>query len=174
MENEKTNDLEKRFAAVLEVQRCVTYESVEDIIMETFYELGQLIMTQEKVQGADLAFRKSICGLPVDVLKDIREHAYAEDIPEWVSMGADGKRARLLLSFLDTNRLSQEDFRSKFPKAYAKWSEEDDSTLMQMWSEGQSWPNMSNVLQRNVNALKLRLEKLGVNLGKDAGVPRRR
>lgn len=174
MENEKTNDLEKRMAAVLEVQRCMIYETVEDVIMETFYEIGQLMMTQEKIQGASLNFKKSMCGLPVDVLKDLRKHACEEDIPEWVASGAEGKRARLMLSFLDTNRLSQEDFRSKFPKAYTKWSDEEDITLMKMWSEGQSWPSMSGVLQRNVNALKLRLEKLGVDLGKDAGVPRRR
>lgn len=174
MENEKVMDLEKRMAAVLDVQRCMIYETVEDVMSETFCEIGQMFMTQEKVQGCDLTFKKSLCGLPVDVLKDIRQHAIDDDIPEWIAMGAEGKRARLLMSFLDTNRLSAEDFKAKFPMAYAKWTDEDDSTLKKMWSEGQSWASMSGVLQRNVNALKLRLEKLGVDLGKEAGVPRRR
>lgn len=174
MENEKKMDLEKRITAVLEVQRCMIYESVEDVMTETFCEMAEMMLVQERVDGAPVKFPKKIAGIPVDVLKDIQLHAAHDDVPEWIAMGADGKRAKLLMAFLDVNRLSQEDFKSKFPMAYAKWTAEEDSTLMKMWGDGQPWQTISSVMGRNVNALKLRLEKLGVELGNDAGRPRRR
>ena len=72
-----------------------------------------------------------------------------------------------------------QELRARFPRAFTKWVAEEDQTLLAQYqdatAQGQkvNWGALAGRFGRNVNAIKLRLEHLGVNLGPDAGQPRR-
>ena len=101
---------------------------------------------------------------------------------ECLALGVIGDRIQLLKEFLDFNSLQMEDFRRRFPNAFKKWTKEEDAMLLESYqleledathNEGVDWDFLAFDLGRNVNAIKLRLEKLGVDLGSEAGRPRR-
>lgn len=55
---------------------------------------------------------------------------------------------------------SVEEIRKKHPKAYDKWSEQEDSLLIQMFRQGKSIDELSVVFQRGEGAIRSRLNKL--------------
>jgi broad-specificity NMP kinase len=52
--------------------------------------------------------------------------------------------------------------RSKYPRAYEKWSKSEEEILDQLYNEGTSIEEISIVLQRQPTALRSRLKKLGI------------
>lgn len=58
---------------------------------------------------------------------------------------------------------SVEKFRQQFPKAYTKWTADDDMILRSKYDEGISIAELSIILQRKPGAIRSRLVKLGIN-----------
>lgn len=52
--------------------------------------------------------------------------------------------------------------RMEYPQAYTPWTEEDDSTLTQMYENGASIDELSSHFQRKPNAIRSRMKKLGI------------
>jgi hypothetical protein len=55
---------------------------------------------------------------------------------------------------------SVDKIRAKFPKAYAKWSPEDDEKLKMLYQSGKSVKELADQFQRKESAIRARLEKL--------------
>ena len=55
-----------------------------------------------------------------------------------------------------------EKIRQQYPKAYTKWSSEDDELLRNKYDEGISIAELSQFFQRQPSAIRSRLEKLGI------------
>lgn len=167
------NTLIREMSQLLDIQRAMIYDAIDEVLQDTFGELGDMMLKYEKMDGERVDFRRAVAGVPASILNEIRDHAEAGDLHYWMTEGGEGRSARLKLAFLNANSLSAKDFREKFPNAFCKWTEADDARLKEMWEAGTPWVEMSNIFGRNVNALKLRLQRLGVDLGPDAGRPRR-
>lgn len=50
----------------------------------------------------------------------------------------------------------------KYPKAYAKWSPEDDEKLKSLYHSGKTNDELAHIFQRKTGAIESRLVKLGV------------
>jgi len=55
-----------------------------------------------------------------------------------------------------------EKIRQQYPKAYTKWSSEDDELLQNKYDAGVSVAELSQFFQRQPGAIRSRLEKLGI------------
>jgi len=55
-----------------------------------------------------------------------------------------------------------EKIREQYPKAYTKWSSEDDELLQNKYDAGISVAELSQFFQRQPGAIRSRLEKLGI------------
>jgi hypothetical protein len=50
----------------------------------------------------------------------------------------------------------------QYPKAYAKWSPEDDEKIKDLYQSGKTIEELAPIFQRNVGAIESRLVKLGL------------
>ena len=155
---------------VLDEHRSTALDALDDLMYEAFLEVGRILAERDP--------DARIGGLSPFSLRQIRRHCAAGDLADWLSAGADGDKSLYLRDFLDLGRMQMTEFKARYPRAFTKWTpEEDDALLNQYQQESQdgravSWSGMAAVFGRNPNALRLRLEHLGVRLGSDAGRPR--
>ena len=159
--------------------RSAALDAVEDLMTEAFTQMGDLLLRASRESGKPLSFDRQACGLAPFLVKQIYEHAASGTLEDWLKNDADD-RYRRFFDFLDLRRIQLEGFRSRFPNAYQKWSAEEDAELLRLFhlaSEGDRkvrWKELEGFLGRNENAIKIRLGRLGIDLGEEAGVPRRR
>lgn len=69
------------------------------------------------------------------------------------------------LRFFDSPLLAKKSYslkniRQKYPKAYAKWTPEEEQTLRKGFAQGMSIETLANILQRQPSAILSRLRKL--------------
>jgi hypothetical protein len=57
---------------------------------------------------------------------------------------------------------SAEEKRKEHPRAYAKWTEDKDRKLKDLYAEGKTVDLISSIFQRNRGAINSRLTKLGL------------
>ena len=62
--------------------------------------------------------------------------------------------------FVKEERLAR--IRGQYPKAYEKWTDEDDTVLTQKFGEGASIVELAKLFQRQPSAIRSRLAKLGL------------
>lgn len=164
---------ESRIREILDDYRSFAYNHLDDLMQAAYLEIGRVLS-----EGTDIPPR-SIHGLSPLVLRLIRKHALDGNLEEWLMAGGPGEKERCLLDFLNYGSLQMKSFRARFPRAFTKWTEEEDAALLDEYKQQSGsgrpirWGEMSDRLGRNPNALKLRLEHLGENLGADAGRSRR-
>ncbi len=173
------SSLEAQMREILTPLRSAAQDAVEDLMQEAFTELGNLLIRTAKDSGKRISFDKQVCGLAPFLLKRIYEQTTTGEMEGWLAGNPDNDRYRRFSDFLDLFRMQQEDFRTRFPKAYQKWTPEEDAELLRQYaiaSDGEKkvhWDKLGLSFGRNANAIKLRLGRLGINLGEDAGIPRR-
>ena len=167
--------LETRIQQILDEQRSMAYEVLDDLMYETFLQVGQAL-TEE---GHDAEQLQAIGGLSSYALRQIRQHTAAGNLTDWLSGGADGDKSLYLRDFLNFNKLQMDELKVRYPRAFTKWTDAEDEALLARYHQeaqnGQrvSWGDMAKQLGRNPNALRLRLGHLGIDLGPEAGRPRR-
>ena len=176
---------EARIQELLTAKRSEAYEVLERIMSEAFSQIGLTLSSLARNapdEYAKLDSKKHIAGVSRTTLREIHSFFGEEDMAECLALGVIGDRIQLLKEFLDFKSMQMEDFRRRYPNAFKKWTEEEDATLLESYQEeledtareeGVDWDFLAFDLGRNVNAIKLRLEKLGVDLGSEAGRPRR-
>ncbi|WP_456329754.1 DUF3276 family protein [Archaeoglobus sp.] len=59
-------------------------------------------------------------------------------------------------------KYSVEEVRLKYPRAYMKWTKEEDDALRKEYLEGKTIDDLSRIFQRKPSAICSRLQKLGV------------
>ena len=164
--------VEARIQTILDEQRAQAHDALDDLMYESFLEIGALLSAPDTPARA-------VAGLSPRTLQLIRQHHDAGDLAEWLAAGAGGTKSICISQFLNLNALQMQELRARFPRAFTKWAAEEDQTLLAQYqdatAQGQkvNWGALAGRFGRNVNAIKLRLEHLGVNLGPDAGRSRR-
>lgn len=154
---------------ILSSHRKVADEAVADVMLDAFREVGALLAETEEAEGAVLEFDKGAGAFKPADLENALVHWRKQDLVEWFIGLSELERTTLIMKFLDYDRLRIQEFRARYPKAFMKWSAEEDAELAAMYSGQCSWREMSAHFGRNTNALKLRLERLGFDLGANAG-----
>lgn len=165
----KISEIAEQTNEILSSHRNVANDAVIDVMMDAFQELGMLMAGTERVNGAVLEFDKGAGSFQPADLENVLIHFRKDDIAEWLMGLSENDRVSLMMKFLDYDRIRMQDFRARYPKAFMKWTPEEDSQLREMYESKCSWRQLSEHFGRNTNALKLRLERLGYNLGSDAG-----
>lgn len=175
---------EARIQEVLDEHRSLAHGALDDLMYEAFLEIGRILNTPEEAAGESQAGSVPVPTLPVGglsafALRQIQHHAAAGDLADWLAGGADKDKCLYLRDFLNLGKLQAEELRLRYPKAFTKWTDDQDQALLAQYRQategGRSvnWRQFSEPFGRNVNAIKLRLERLGINLGAEAGHSRR-
>ena len=134
-----------------------------------FLEIG------ETLSGEPDVMTHSVRGLSPFALRRIFQHTHDGDLEKWLETDNSGEKEQCLLDFLNLGRLQMKSLQARFPRAFTKWTEEEDQALLDEYKRHSKeyrtihWSELSDQFGRNPNALKLRLEYLGKNLGADAG-----
>lgn len=172
-----SDQLIDRISDIVEEYRARAQDISEDIMAECFSLLGEVL------SGNDSCCLPSeyVAGLSPATLKALHDKASGEHFNDWLCLGMDGLFLPAFLEFMDFNALNRKAFRKKFPRAYCKWNREEDDELMRVYADADKfcekmdgrlpddfWSSLSERFQRNRNAIKLRLARLGVDLGADA------
>ncbi len=58
---------------------------------------------------------------------------------------------------------SVEEIRRSYPKAYVKWSKDEDDRLKNEYMQGKDILELANTFQREVGAIRSRLQKMGLS-----------
>ena len=175
---------EARIREVLDEHRSLAHGALDDLMYEAFLEIGRILNTPEEAAGDNQAGSAPVPAMPVGglsafALRQIQHHAAAGDLADWLAGGADKDKCLYLRDFLNLGKLQAEELRLRYPKAFTKWTDDQDQALLANYREategGRSvnWRQFCEPFGRNVNAIKLRLERLGINLGAEAGHSRR-
>ena len=164
----KLSEESTRLEAVLAPHRSIAFDALTDILIEALDDTVAFL----DPGGEGWEFDKDVCGFKRDQLEKAFLTGGGERLLHWVAGMPEQDRMTLLMSFLNWDRLRMNDFRARYPNSFLKWSSADDESLLEMYSSGNSWRTLSDHFGRNVNAIKLRLQHLGVDLGAEAGRPR--
>lgn len=57
---------------------------------------------------------------------------------------------------------SVQEIRQKYPKAYEKWTEDEDTHLKDEYTQDKTVKELADIFQRKPNAIRSRLQKLGL------------
>ena len=158
---------------ILDRQRALAHDALDDLMYESFLEIGQLLGETAATPG------RAVGGLSAFALLQIRQHFLSGDLKDWLMAGADGDKTLYLRDFLNFNMLQMNELKQRYPRAFTKWTPEEDAALLaryQQDSEGGKrvpWGRIARDLGRNPNAVPLRLGYLGIDLGPESGRPRR-
>ena len=174
---------EARIQEVLDEHRSLAHGALDDLMYEAFLEIGRILSTPEGEAGGEgqpvSIPAQSVGGMSAYALRQIQHHTAAGDLADWLAGGADKDKCLYLRDFLNLGKLQAEELRMRYPKAFTKWTDDQDQALLASYRQaaegGKSvnWRQLSEPFGRNVNAIKLRLEHLGVALGAEAGHSRR-
>ena len=168
----KISELAPNLEAVLAPHRGIAYDALTDVLMDALEEV--LFLLNGEASGADegLEFDKRVCGFRPEQMERISKCENPEKLLHWVSGMAEQERLSLLMVFLNWDEIRMREFRARFPNSFMKWNPSDDEELRRMYATGSTWRALSNHFGRNVNAIKLRLQHLGIDLGADAASSR--
>lgn len=170
---------EARIQAILNEQRALAHDALDDLMHEAFLEIGALLSAPDGAGAPETAPAHAVAGLSSRTLQMIRQHHDAGDLAEWLTSGAEGNKSTCISQFLNLNAMQMQELRVRFPRAFMKWTDDEDRALLSLYQEATAqgkkvgWGELARTFGRNANALRLRLEHLGVDLGDEAGQPRR-
>ena len=174
------SSLETTMLEIVSPLRSAALDAVEDLMNDAFMQVGALLVRACHESGKPLSFNRQACGLAPFLLKQIYEQTSAGTLENWLAEDAGNDRYRKISDFLDLYRIQLDGFRSRYPKAFQKWMPEEDTELLRLYHQAADsggkvrWHDLERRFGRNSNALRLRLGKLGVDLGEETGTPRRR
>jgi hypothetical protein len=174
------SSLETPMLEIVSPLRFAALDAVEDLMNDAFMQVGALLVKACHESGKPLAFNRQACGLAPFLLKQLYEQASAGTLENWLVEEDGNDRYRKISDFLDLYRIQLDGFRSRYPKVFQKWTPEEDAELLRLYhqaADGEGkvrWQEFERKFGRNGNALRIRLGKLGVDLGKEKGTPRRR
>ena len=163
----KISEESPRLEAVLASHRSIAIDAMTDIMMDALTELNE-VLNNDLQPDEGWEFDRAVCGFRPEQLEKVYLCGDAERMVHWVSGMAEQERMSLLVAFLNWDKLRMNDFRSRYPNSFTKWMPADDEALLEMYGSGRTWRTMSDHFGRNVNAIKLRLQHLGVDLGAEA------
>jgi len=141
---------------IIEMGRRKAVTALNDIMIDTFEEIHEW-QQKWKEETGEVPSDKGFCGLSAATLQKISE-LELEYVHE---MAYGNERCRLYTEFLNLNSLRMKEFRATYPNAYTKWDAGTDARLLKERRSGASLEQLSHTFGRNINAIKIRLERLG-------------
>lgn len=115
----------------------------------------QLTELQQKVDNALAELSEEIAVIPNRV-QEALAHRGGEINPQLVSgLNAEQKNGY-------RPKTQNEKIRQKYPRAYVKWSQDEDENLKQEYASGQQIDELAQRFQRQPSAIRSRLQKLGL------------
>ncbi|MEG4497728.1 hypothetical protein QUB05_11730 [Microcoleus sp. F10-C6] len=115
----------------------------------------QLTELQQKVDSALAELSKEIAAIPNRVQEAVASRG-GEINPQFGSgLNADRKNAY-------RPKTQNEKIRHKYPRAYVKWSQDEDENLKKEYASGQQIGELVQRFQRQPGAIRSRLQKLGL------------
>lgn len=136
--------------------REAIYDAMDNMIATIAEELVDVFKSNSVSEQHLMELDASVAGVRKATLIDLFRNS--SDITSLVNR----QKASLEFEFLDVESLTKKAVRLHFPNAFKKWEREDDELLSKLYSDGASWGEISKQMSRNINALKLRAEKLGI------------
>lgn len=96
--------------------------------------------------------------------KEDYEHNRIMIFQEHITEFANGLKSAI--KFMKKSSKAQayyvEEIRQKYPKAYIKWTEDEDNTLKNEYLQGNTVDELASIFQRKPSAIHSRLKKLGI------------
>ena len=154
---------------VMAPHRSIAYDAVTDIMLEAFEELSDVLNEKDLSGEEGWTFNRSVCSFRPEQVEKIMEIGKFREPVVWLSSLTEGEKMAMMMAFMDWDRLRMQEFRDKYPRSFTKWEPAEDEALLEMYSRRLPWQAISGHFGRNVNAVKLRLQHLGVDLGAEAG-----
>ncbi|MEG5161161.1 hypothetical protein QUB37_12030 [Microcoleus sp. AT3-A2] len=115
----------------------------------------QLTELQQKVDSALAELSEEIAVIPNRVQEALASRG-GEINPQLVSgLNADQKNGY-------RPKTQNEKIRQKYPRAYVKWSQDEDENLKKEYASGQQIDELAQRFQRQPSAIRSRLQKLGL------------
>lgn len=161
-----------RIEAVLASHRGIATDALTDILLDALTDVCGILKQEGEPGFEGWEFDRVVSGFRPEHLEKVYICGDDEHLLHWVMGMQEQEKMSLLMAFLNWDRIRMNDFRSRFPNSFTKWTPSDDEALLEMFAAGRTWSAMSDHFGRNVNALKLRLQHLGVDLGAEAASPR--
>ncbi|MEP6489365.1 hypothetical protein NDI43_13830 [Microcoleus vaginatus GB2-A3] len=115
----------------------------------------QLTELQQKVDNALAQLSEEIAVIPNRVQEAVASRG-AEINPQFGS-GLNGEQKNGYRP-----KTPNEKIRQKYPRAYVKWSQDEDENLKKEYASGQQIDELAQRFQRQPSAIRLRLQKLGL------------
>ncbi|UNU26927.1 hypothetical protein [Microcoleus vaginatus] len=115
----------------------------------------QLTELQQKVDNALAELSEEIAGIPNRVQEALASRG-AEISPQ-LGSGLNGGQKNGYRP-----KTPNEKIRQKYPRAYVKWSQDEDENLKKEYASGQQIDELAQRFQRQPSAIRLRLQKLGL------------
>ncbi|WP_293155289.1 MULTISPECIES: hypothetical protein [unclassified Microcoleus] len=115
----------------------------------------QLTELQQQVDNALAQLAQEIAVIPTRVQEAVTSRAGEINQNLGSGLNADPKNA-------DRSKTQNEKIRQKYPRAYVKWSREEDENLQKEYANCQEVSELAQKFQRQPVAIRSRLQKLGL------------
>ena len=146
--NHMPDDISKELLPPARVAHFIRYSQKNDLPVYLLLGIGGLPTNPDILYFAPIAEKMSA----TDILKaEIQANRLIDSIISRFPKPSPPK----------INHMQQE--KSKHHNAYARWSEDDDSLLRQLFSEGKTVKELMTVFERNRGGITSRLRKLNLN-----------
>jgi hypothetical protein len=115
----------------------------------------QLTELQQQVDNALAQLAQEIAVIPSRVEEAVASRGGEINQPLGSGVNAESKNA-------DRSKTQNEKIRQKYPRAYVKWSREEDENLQKEYANCQEVSELAQKFQRQPVAIRSRLQKLGL------------
>ncbi|MEG4802355.1 hypothetical protein QUB63_20880 [Microcoleus sp. ARI1-B5] len=115
----------------------------------------QLTELQQQVDNALAQLSQEIAVIPSRVQEAVASRGGEINQQLGSGLNADRKNA-------DRAKTQNEKIRHKYPRAYVKWSREEDENLQKEYASGQQIGELAQRFERQPSAIRSRLQKLGL------------
>jgi hypothetical protein len=115
----------------------------------------QLTELQQQVDNALAQLTQEIAVIPSRVEEAVASRGGEMNQPLGSGLNAEPKNA-------DRSKTQNEKIRQKYPRAYVKWSREEDENLQKEYANCQEVSELAQKFQRQPVAIRSRLQKLGL------------
>lgn len=159
MDQGKNSSIERKLRRILDDGRHEAMMRIEDIEKEVFERIAKEIAEEESRSGKTMNLAKGLLGMKAESIREIcEEYRKSGDL---CSYTRGDKRSSLVMEFLNFDRMRVRMFKTRYPKAFMKWSKDEEDRLCEMMKAGESFEAMSRAFKRNINSIKLHLDRLG-------------
>ncbi|MGL5064697.1 MAG: hypothetical protein ACRC62_32340 [Microcoleus sp.] len=165
----------KQFKQRPELQQVETLTTIMLDLQQFINELPQwgnlqqrqLTELQEQVANALQQVSQELSSIPDRVRVAVQNESeqlnqqYTGNSSEFVNRGLTGENSSIKNQG-DRHKNQNEKIRQKYPRAYIKWSREEDESLKNEYASGQEISEIAKKFQRQPVAIRSRLQKLGL------------